>query len=275
MKRTTGKVNNRNNIMAGILAIVMGFLMVITGMIDSTLGNPSYGTIINFEREDPAYEKSVDLGTVWDKLGLPASLRAVLKIAGDETTEETVASETVTDNTKAEEIQSDETTNEIDEANTEETATEEAVTNETMMDDSTTDKSSEEETMAEKNTEEAAEEPADQEGFQQTKPVGDDSNYDQYGYVAPENEEELRESGQLVLYTIAYADGSKAYRVFGTYNGGNERFYACDENGNITGIVREIPVTWYGTYNGKVPGTYTLTAQFEGYNYSGKNPTAE
>ena len=114
----------------------------------------------------------------------------------------------------------------------------------------------------------------DTEAFLQTKPTGHDGDYKNYGYVAPDNEAQLRESDELVIYTLDYESGDKAYRVYGTLDGANESFYACDENGNITGVVLDVPVTWSGEYDGDVSDTYTLTAQFEGYIYSGEKPTA-
>ncbi|MCL1797173.1 MAG: hypothetical protein FWG24_02455, partial [Eggerthellaceae bacterium] len=53
-------------------------------------------------------------------------------------------------------------------------------------------------------------------GFVQTAPVPDkEDNFDYYwyGYVAPRGEANLRFSGELVIYTIYYADGTQAFRV--------------------------------------------------------------
>ncbi|MDR2716004.1 MAG: hypothetical protein LBB46_04585, partial [Coriobacteriaceae bacterium] len=115
-------------------------------------------------------------------------------------------------------------------------------------------------------------------GFVQTMPVpGEDENYDYYwyGYVAPRGAEELHAAGLPVVYTIYYADGRKSYRLHGTYDGANEGFYACDEQGTITGAVVEVPVTWRGKYNAAEEGTYGFIAKVEGFDYSCDTPTAE
>lgn len=83
---------------------------------------------------------------------------------------------------------------------------------------------------------------------------------DTHGYQSAEGD----------LYT--YSD---QYRTYGSLNGGVPAWYACDENGNINGVVMEIPVTWTsGDYDKNTPGTYTFTAQFSGYSYAGTPPYA-
>jgi hypothetical protein len=62
--------------------------------------------------------------------------------------------------------------------------------------------------------------------------------------VAPANEEELHENGELVIYTVSKADGSYEYRVYGTIGDDEPCFYACDENGSIIGKVTDISVEW-------------------------------
>lgn len=116
--------------------------------------------------------------------------------------------------------------------------------------------------------------------FVQTAPAAvEEGYYDYYwyGYVAPRNEQELRLTGELVIYTIYYADETEGYRVHGTYAGLEEGFYACDKEGNITGIVKEVAVTWSRTvYEPEEADTYTFTAEpEEGYEYEGEDPTAE
>ncbi|MCL1891076.1 MAG: hypothetical protein FWG00_03530, partial [Coriobacteriia bacterium] len=114
--------------------------------------------------------------------------------------------------------------------------------------------------------------------FQQTAPAADDQgdfDYYWYGYVAPRNELELRAADQLVIYTIYYADGNQAWRVHGTYDGLNEGFYACDEQGNLTGIVVDVPVTWKGNYQPTQEGIYSFAAKAEGFKYNGVAPAAE
>lgn len=73
-----------------------------------------------------------------------------------------------------------------------------------------------------------------------------------YGYIQDENAQEKYEKGNPVLYTIFYADGSKAYRVYGNLGDGVNRFFACDENGEITGQIGNIEVEWKkAQYNSK------------------------
>ncbi|MDR2715279.1 MAG: hypothetical protein LBB46_00835, partial [Coriobacteriaceae bacterium] len=121
--------------------------------------------------------------------------------------------------------------------------------------------------------------PASQgEGFQQTLPVPDEEeNYEYfwYGYVAPRGAEDLHAAGLPVVYTIYYADGRQSYRVHGTYGGANEGFFACDEQGNVTAAVVEVPVTWRGKYNATEEGTYTFIAKVEGFDFEGEAPTAQ
>ncbi len=77
----------------------------------------------------------------------------------------------------------------------------------------------------------------------QTDELGDYEYY-RYGYVAPVNEAELRENGELVIYTINYFDGSTGYRIYGSASGAPAGFYACDKDGNIEGRVAEVAVKW-------------------------------
>ena len=123
--------------------------------------------------------------------------------------------------------------------------------------------------------------PAAGTGFVQTEPqAGQDGDYDYYwwGYVAPREKDEdpfAFNPSPYTIYTINYADGAKAYRVHGTYNGANEGFYACNAAGSLTGVVRFVPVEWIGGYNAGTEGTYTFTAKLTEVNYSGTLPTAE
>ena len=77
----------------------------------------------------------------------------------------------------------------------------------------------------------------------QTDELGDYEYY-RYGYVAPVNDAELRENGELVIYTINYFDGSTGYRIYGSASGAPAGFYACDKDGNIEGRVAEVAVKW-------------------------------
>lgn len=65
-----------------------------------------------------------------------------------------------------------------------------------------------------------------------------------YGYIQDSDAQIKFEEGETVLYTILYADGSTAYRVYGNVGDGINRFFACDEKGNITGQIRDIEVHW-------------------------------
>ena len=65
-----------------------------------------------------------------------------------------------------------------------------------------------------------------------------------FGYIAPANEEELRTNGEKVIYTINYGNGDKGYRVYGRTAGNEPSFYSCDKDGNITGKVITINVSW-------------------------------
>ena len=87
----------------------------------------------------------------------------------------------------------------------------------------------------------------DKHTFSQVLPQKDNSQeyeFLSYGYIQDENARKKYEEGNLVLYTISYADGTKAYRVYGNLGDGSNRFFACDESGEITGQVRDIAVKW-------------------------------
>lgn len=115
--------------------------------------------------------------------------------------------------------------------------------------------------------------------FVQAAPGGD-AGQNSYGYTTPENAEEISEAGGKVIYTFRSPDGkggeSISYRVYGSISGSGNVWLACDEAGNINGVVRDIPVTWEdGEYNQEKPGQYTFTANPEGYAYSGMPPVAK
>jgi len=235
MKRNRGIASDRTKLWVSGLTIAMGFVLIVTSVLKGTQGSPNYDTIQYFEQANPVHEVSVDAGTAWEQLGLPSSLRAVFTFVLNEVMGE-AAGESIADENAGDEFPADDITDEA-----------------------------------------AGNEPAVEVGFEQTEPpVGSDGSYEylQYGYAAPEDKDELLESGRPVIYIFYNEDGSEAYRVHGTYNGGDEGFFACDEDGNITGIVRDIPVTWQGVYDGNRPGTYTLTARAGKLNYSGEMPTA-
>ena len=120
--------------------------------------------------------------------------------------------------------------------------------------------------------------------FVQAAPEADTSDgstsfdYYWYGYVAPQNADALVEAGEKAIYTIYYADGQLAYRLYGSIAGSENLWFACDEAGNITGAVLDIPVTWSGSYDGETAGTYTFTASVSAespYHWSGSAPSAQ
>ncbi|NCB93909.1 MAG: hypothetical protein EOM40_15325 [Clostridia bacterium] len=86
-----------------------------------------------------------------------------------------------------------------------------------------------------------------------------------YGYQAPENEAEVRETGGIVIYSVHNTAGTTtAYRVYGTIKNAEKestsKFFSCDANGNVTGIIGEVPVTWNcESYQQEEAGTYTFT----------------
>jgi len=228
MKKENRITSKRFKMMVGICAVLMGLTVIMSGMIKGTLGSVNEAAILYFENLDTICEIYVNAGTAQEDLGLPPSLRAIIK--------------TVSDDPADNEFESGGIINE-----------------------------------SENGIEIEGDEIADEKGFRQTEPrIGDDGeyNYGRHGYIAPENEYYLRETDQLVIYTLYYADGSKAYRVHGSYGGNNEGFYACSEYGNIIGIISDIPVTWEGEYDGSVPGTYILTARAANFDYSGVMPVA-
>lgn len=119
--------------------------------------------------------------------------------------------------------------------------------------------------------------------FKQAAPEADTSDgstsydYYWYGYVAPRNADALVAAGEKAIYTIYYADGELAYRLYGSIEGSENLWFACDEAGNITGAVLDIPVKWSGSYNGDTEGTYTFTASVSSespYHWSGSAPKA-
>ena len=120
--------------------------------------------------------------------------------------------------------------------------------------------------------------------FVQAAPEADTSDgstsfdYYWYGYVAPQDADALVEAGEKAIYTIYYADGQLAYRLYGSIAGSENLWFACDEAGNITGAVLDIPVTWSGSYDGETAGTYTFTASVSAespYHWSGSAPSAQ
>lgn len=186
-----------------VLAGVLLLALAVPGLAEHQWSNQ----IHSFERTDPVYDETVELGTARDALHLPDTLRAIVGIPEE-------------------------------------------------MDVST---------------------------FLQAAPEADTSDgsesfdYYWYGYVAPKGADALVEAGEKAIYTIYYANGDLAYRLYGSIEGSENLWFACDEAGNVTGAVLDIPVEWSGSYDGETAGTYTFTARVSGessYHWSGSAPTA-
>lgn len=186
-----------------VLAVVLLLALAVPGLAEHQWSNQ----IHSFERTDPVYDETVELGTARDALHLPDTLRAIVGIPEE-------------------------------------------------MDVST---------------------------FLQAAPEADTSDgsesfdYYWYGYVAPKGADALVEAGEKAIYTIYYANGDLAYRLYGSIEGSENLWFACDEAGNVTGAVLDIPVEWSGSYDGETVGTYTFTARVSGessYHWSGSAPTA-
>lgn len=120
----------------------------------------------------------------------------------------------------------------------------------------------------------------DMDYFEQAQPQADLSSgsesydYYYYGYVAPKDKEKLYENGDLAVYTIYYAAegeasmevASEAYRVYGSLNGGENSWYACEEDGTITGQVQDVRMSWDTSgYDSENPDIYEITGKAEGY----------
>ena len=146
---------------------------------------------------------------------------------------------------------------------------------------------------------------ADPASFAQAEPAADVSDgsvsydYYHYGYVAPKGadgiyaaaKEATAEGGATPLehravYSILYAKvvggepvsevGEVAHRVYGSLEGGALSWYECDEAGNVTGQVVDVPVAWNTDgYQKDEPGTYTVEASFTGYSYAQARPFAK
>lgn len=124
--------------------------------------------------------------------------------------------------------------------------------------------------------------------FVQIAPTVDSStgtdyyDYYDYGYIQPDGAAEDYANGDMVIYSIFYADedgnvGEVEYRVYGTIGNSNAVWFTCDASGAITGAVIDVPVTWEGEYDPDVIGEYTFQAvisEESSYTYNGEMPTA-
>jgi len=67
MKKNTGIATDRTKLWIGRFAIVMGLVLIMTGMLRSTLGDLNYDNIQYLEQESPVYTISVDAGMTRDQ----------------------------------------------------------------------------------------------------------------------------------------------------------------------------------------------------------------
>ncbi|MDD4849242.1 MAG: FctA domain-containing protein [Gemmiger sp.] len=101
-----------------------------------------------------------------------------------------------------------------------------------------------------------------------------------YSYTAPGDAQAVQVAGQTAVYALnAGENGGETaeYRAYGSLAGSENQWFACDETGNLTGAVVEVPVTWAGDYDAATAGEYTLKASvsaFSAYRWDGEAPTA-
>ena len=112
-------------------------------------------------------------------------------------------------------------------------------------------------------------------------------DYYHYGYVVPRDVEALYNANAKAIYTLYYAAiddegqpldtvGDIEYRVYGSLDGGEDTWFTCDQIGELTGVVIEVPVVWEDEgYDGDVPDEYVFTADIAGYAYEGEAPIAK
>lgn len=110
--------------------------------------------------------------------------------------------------------------------------------------------------------------------FKQAKPKRDGSDgYYAHGYIAPQNASKLYKKGELVIYTFTDADGEESYRVYGSLDGGENKWYASDKKGKITGSIADIAVKWScDGYDKTKVGDYSFAAVFANYTYALAHP---
>lgn len=83
-----------------------------------------------------------------------------------------------------------------------------------------------------------------------------------YAADEPENLPEAYEEVDEGFYQVN-GEG----RIYGSLEGSANNWYACNVEGDITGVVKDIPVTWSddGTYDKDTAGTYTVKADTGNY----------
>ena len=93
-------------------------------------------------------------------------------------------------------------------------------------------------------------------------------------YIAPDGSDALYEAGETVVYTLL-SEGGEQYRVYGKADGVTG-WFACDADGVINGIVREVPLEWdTTTVRTAEAGTFHVDAHVAGYTISCQPPEAK
>ncbi|SHK84682.1 DUF7601 domain-containing protein [Desulforamulus aeronauticus] len=253
-KRMKGPDKALSRLLALTLAVVMAatLFMVAWGSLD--VGTD---TILSFEASNPVVNLTVDIGT--EQPYLPDTLRAVVELAEIEQTAPVAPpTEEQAPPTGNEEVP---VTSPIEDQ-VSPTGDEEAPGE---VEDSPVDTKEQAATSTEFFS--APEEPTFvlSEAALEEPVFVPETPLDSYDYEAADGG----------LYTYTDQTGAVSYRVYGSYSGSAPAWFACDEDGNVNGIIQEIPVTWSCTdYEKDTPGTYTFTASFTGYTYAGPCPFA-
>lgn len=101
------------------------------------------------------------------------------------------------------------------------------------------------------------------------------------GYLAPEDVEVQYDAEEVAVYQLINVASDNLdsveeiqYRIYGSVSGGENIWFACDEDGNIESAVLDVPVAWVGEYDSETSGEYTLTADCSDYIYAGEYPKA-
>ena len=111
-------------------------------------------------------------------------------------------------------------------------------------------------------------------------PVGEDTAEKQeteQGLAPSQEPEATAEQAQhLTQYVYTDNQGYPQYRVYGSVNGSENRWFAVDEQGNILGVVEDVAVTWAcETYDAQQAGAYQFQAQAPDYSYTLEAPYAQ
>lgn len=270
------KFKNINKILCLTAAFLTVFVLLITAWAQTDIVT---NTILSFERED--IEKEVTMVNGSSEPDLPHTLRAVIELA--ELQPEIPAgfpAEMPHASQQSGSVLSDENQSSADAEQKNSLELEETPVDsvETSPEDEKLSANRSEVFADEEITSAAAEDLS-----AETKVQGDFVSVPSAGFLAgPEKSKQQpnfvpAEPNELYGYETANGNiytytGSKeiSYRVYGSLYGSGLAWFACDKNGNIFGIIREVPVTWVcSDYDKNTPGAYHFTAEFEGYNYEG------